>query len=330
MKRDIYSEFRKTVEENNLIKPKEKIILGISGGPDSVFLFHMLAELRKEWKINIIAAHFNHKLREESDREKEFVEGVCKENNIEVVSEDKDVKKLYNGDSLEQTARRLRYDFFEKLSRKYKCKKIVLGHHKDDLVETVFLRLVRGAGLLGLRGMMPLTKYKKIVLIRPLLNFEKKYLVGYLKRNNISFVVDKSNFQENFLRNKIRHKVIPLLKEIAPSINDNIYNMTRSIARDYDFIYKEVEKKLEKISNRGKKNELKLKLGRLLQVEESLFYHIIRLAVESVKGNLRKIESKHIDEIVHLIRNRPTGSIVDIPSLQVIKKADIILIRKLI
>jgi len=205
----LFEKFKTFIEENNLVKEKEKLILGISGGPDSVFLLIMFSKFKELRKIELITVHFNHALRKSADREEEFVRNLSENLNIKFVSEKKEVKKLYKGDSLEQTARNLRYDFFLKVARRYKIKKLALAHHKDDLVETVLLRIFRGTGLLGLRAMLPLSKYKNLTVIRPLLSLEKGEILDFLHKNKIPYMIDKSNFEEKFLRNKIRLEILP-------------------------------------------------------------------------------------------------------------------------
>jgi tRNA(Ile)-lysidine synthase len=142
--------FKDTIEKYGLLKKKDKLLLGISGGPDSVCMFYQFLQIKKEYKLSLVCAHFNHGLREESEEEEKFVKNICNDFSVKFISEKKNVKEFFKGDSLEQTARNLRYDFFLKCSRQTKIKKLALAHNKDDLVETILMRLIRGAGLRGL------------------------------------------------------------------------------------------------------------------------------------------------------------------------------------
>ncbi|MBN2120179.1 MAG: tRNA lysidine(34) synthetase TilS [Candidatus Omnitrophica bacterium] len=325
----IFVRFKTFIEENKLILPGEKLILGVSGGPDSLFLFHMALMLKNHQKNEFIVAHFNHLLRKEASREEEYVRSVCQKNNIALVSEKKDVRKLFKGDSLEQTARNLRYDFFLKTSRTYKIKKVVLAHHKDDLIETVLLRMLRGSGLSGLRGILPISKYKKIVVVRPLLFLEKKEITAFLTAREIKYLVDKSNFQEEFLRNKIRLRLLPVLSKISNSYKDNLYNLAKSIGWDYDFIHKQSLLAVQSAVLKESANIFEISFEKIAHLHRSLLNGSIRICLEWTKGNLRRVDSKHIDEIIDLIFERPVGSVVDIPDLKITKKEKSLVFRKI-
>ena len=229
--------FEGTLKRYNLLKKKDKIILGVSGGPDSVFMLYQFARIKKNYKLSLVCAHFNHSLRKEADREEEFIENLCRNLGIKCISEKKDVKAFLKGDSLEQTARNLRFDFLLKCCRQTKIKKIALAHHKDDLIETVLMRVIKGAGLRGLRGFLPKTKFRSATVIRPLIDMQKKEVINWLKSNKASYCIDKSNFEEKFLRNRIRLKLLPELAELNPNIVDSLSNLARNASLDYEYIY---------------------------------------------------------------------------------------------
>jgi tRNA(Ile)-lysidine synthase len=317
---DIIYRCKQFIEKNRLLKSREKVILGVSGGPDSIFLFHLFLVLARDKKIDFSVAHLNHLLRKEAGKEEAFVQELCRKNKIRFISQSKDLKKLYKGDSLEQTARNLRYDFFLATARRLKIKKIVLAHHKDDLIETVLLRLVRGTGLLGLKGMMPLSKYKKVFLLRPLLFLEKEEILKFLKSRKLVFMIDKSNLEDVFLRNKIRHDLMPSLAKTSPSYKDNIYSLSKSISWDYDFIHRQAQAALEKAIVKEKEGLLEVSTAKVIDLHKALLYNLIRLCIERAKGSLRRMESKHIELIAQLLFDMPKGSIVDIPGLKVIKR----------
>jgi len=328
-KTGVYSKIKNFIKENSLINSKEKVILGVSGGPDSVFLFHAFLRLKedKDFLSRFVVVHFNHSLRPEADKEEEFVKKMCADFDLPFVSEKKDVRQFFSGDSLEQTARALRYDFFLSQARRLKIKKVVLAHHKDDLAETVLLRLIRGTGLLGLRGIAPLIKYKKIILVRPLLGIEKKDILTFLDNKGISYMTDKSNFDEEFLRNKIRLKLMPLLQEMNPKIKDNFYSLSKSISLDYQFIYSETVKVFNKAVKFQGDKQLKISLDLLGKLNPCLLNNLIRISIERLKGHLRRIELRHIEEVIDLMRFRPQGSVVDLPGIKVVKeKASLVFI----
>jgi tRNA(Ile)-lysidine synthase len=284
----------------------------------------------KEYNLQLICAHFNHMLRPEADSEEEFVKTACKELGIKFVSEKKDVNKFFKGDSLEQTARNLRFDFFLKISRHFKIKKIALAHHKDDLVETVLMRIIRGTGLKGLRAFLPKSKFKGLTVIRPLVELSKREILEWLDDNNISYCVDKSNFEDKFLRNRIRLKLMPILAEINPSIAQNLCNLSASAALDYDFIYTFSRKEFEKIKRGETRKEIKLDLDELKKHHPAIVNNIIRIAFEELKGDTRRLELRHLDEVKDLIDNRPPESIVHLPAFSVRKEGKRLVIQALI
>lgn len=309
----------KQIEKNKLLKKKEAVILAVSGGPDSVFLLELFSILTEIYKNRVIVATFDHMLRKESSDEVKFVERLAHKYGFEFVTEAKDVKAFYDGDSVEQTARRLRYDFFIKLSREFKVKKIVLGHHKDDLMETVLLRLIRGSGLMGLRAMQPLSKFKRIYLVRPLLFFEKQQIVDYLCRSNIPYVTDESNFEDIYLRNRVRDKFLPLFIQANPNIKNAFLNLTLTLAQDYDYINQQTLEAYRNILISHKAMSLRIDLVKLNSYHQALIFHLIRHCISQTKGDLRKIELRHVQEVMDLIVTRPCRSVVDLPNCSVTK-----------
>jgi len=321
---------KKTIQKYGLIKKKDSILLGISGGPDSLCMLYQLSRLQEEYKLQLICAHFNHCLRLEADGEEEFVKHICVSLGIKFVSEKKDVKKFCNGDSLEQTARNLRFDFFLKCGRQFKIKKLALAHHKDDLVETVLMRLIRGSGLRGLRGFLPVSKYKGLTVVRPLIEITKKDIIGWLEKEAITYCIDKSNFENIFLRNRIRLELLPLLRTLNPNIVENLYNASRVMSLEYDFMYTFCREKYETLRKAETKHSIKLDIEKLKCLHPALMHNIIRIAVEELKGDTRRIEAKHMEEISDLIFHRPLHSEVHLPLLLVKKEEHILIIQSLI
>jgi len=311
--------FKETVKKYDLIKKRDKIILGLSGGPDSICMLYQFLNIQKDYKLYLVAAHFNHSLRKEADQEELFIKKLCAEVGIKCISAKKDVNSFAKGDSLEQTARNLRFDFFLNCLRQTKIKKLALAHHKDDLVETVLMRMIRGSGLRGLRGFLPKSKYKSATVVRPLIELQKKEITNWLKSKKIAYCIDKSNFEDKFLRNKIRLKLIPFLKEMNPNIVDNLHNLATNLSLDYDFIYSLSYKQFTSLKRGEAKKGLKLDLAGLKDLPLSLLNNVIRIAIEEVKGNVRRLESRHLKEINDLIARRPAGSIVHLPFLLVQK-----------
>lgn len=311
--------FLKTILRQGLIKKRDKLILGVSGGPDSICLLYLIYRLKESHKLYIVCAHFNHGLRADAVGEESFVKEICQELGIRCISETKDVSKFFTGDSLEQTARSLRFDFFLKCSRETRIKKIALAHHKDDLAETVLMRIIRGTGLRGLRGFLPKSKYKNLTVIRPLIEVRKKQIVDWLKKEKIPYCLDKTNFEDKFFRNRLRLEVIPFLEKFNSNIVDNLYNMAVHTAVDYDFLFKYSYGVFQSLRKEETKRDIKIDLEGLKKLPGAVYNNVIRIAIEELKGNIRKIESRHLAELNDLIMNRPVGSVVDLPALLVEK-----------
>lgn len=326
----IEEKFLEAIEKYGLLKKRERILLGVSGGPDSVCMLHLFSALREEYKLNLICAHFNHSLRGEADSEEKFVKKLCKDLGVKCVSEKKDVKEFFDGDSLEQTARNLRFDFFLKCARQLKLKKVALAHNKDDVAETILMRMIRGTALRGLRGILPRSRMKGVTFIRPLIEIRKDEIGEWLDEHNRPYTVDSSNFQETFLRNKIRLKLLPFLEELNPNMVNSLFNLSRVVSLDYEYIEKLAREQFNRLRKQKGKGYVRLDIDELKELDLALMFNIIRLAIEEVKGNMRKLEFRHFEEIIDLLYKRPSGSIVHLPDLEVKKEDNWVKIKSLL
>ncbi|MDD4294566.1 MAG: tRNA lysidine(34) synthetase TilS [Candidatus Omnitrophica bacterium] len=321
----------KTLKDFSMLRRKDSLILGVSGGPDSICLLRLFHKLKNDYKLNFVCAHFNHGLRAgESDSESDFVRALCKELKVKCLSSKRNVAKLYDGDSLEQTARRARYDFFETVSRETKIKKVALAHHKDDLAETVLMRIIRGSGLRGVRGFLPNVKIGRINIIRPLINVTKQDILNWLKINDYEYKHDSSNDEDIFFRNNVRNKLIPSIREFNPNITDSLCNLAIHAGMDYDFIFQSAREAFNYTKISATKQSITLSLSKLKKMHTSLICNVIRYAVEELKGNVNRLETRHLQEVTDLINNRPVNSVVNLPFLRVIKEQHSILIQFLI
>jgi len=322
--------FKNTLKKHSLVKKGDRILLGVSGGPDSLFMLYQFLSIQKEYRLNFICIHLNHALRKEADDEEQFIKDICNKFKVKFISEKKNVGKFFDGDSLEQTARNLRFDFFLKCSRQTKFKKIALAHHRDDLAETVLMRVIKGSGLKGLRGFLPKTKFKRLTVIRPLIEVRKQGILSWLESKNIDYCIDKSNFEDKFFRNYLRLKLIPLLKELNPNIIDNLSNLAYSACWDYDFIYLESYKIFRFLKNKETTKTLSLDLNGLKKLSLGMFNNVIRIAINELKGNTRRLELRHLDELWDLTQYRSLGSVVDLPDILAKKEQKLLTIQSLI
>ena len=223
---DIIKKINAWVTKHNLIQPNQTIIVGLSGGPDSVFLLHYLVARQKELKLNIIAAHLDHEWRNTSAQDAQFCKELAQKLQVPFIS-----KKISELDcsfkpsgSKENDARKARRYFFQQVMQAYNADVIALAQHKDDQQETFFIRLLRGATLTGLTGMWP----KRGIYIRPLLCVTKAEIVDWLKSNTIAYLTDPTNISLDYLRNRIRTQLLPTIKEIDPRFE---VNFSKTIGR---------------------------------------------------------------------------------------------------
>ena len=233
----IIKEVGETIVSQNLIEDNDKIVVAVSGGPDSITLLDVLVKLKRELNINyeIIVAHVNHMIREESEEEKVYVENMCKKYGVEFNYLKTDVKKISKIKKIseEMAGRDERYRFFDELLNKKSANKIVVAHNLDDNAETVLLNIIRGTGIKGLSGM----QYKNGNIIRPLLNIKKCDILLYTEENHLNPCFDKTNNENVYLRNKIRNILIPELKsEYNSNIVQNIIRMSKLLCIDDSFL----------------------------------------------------------------------------------------------
>ena len=217
------------IKENELLATGEKNLVALSGGPDSVFLLHFLNKFKKKFKIEIGAVHINHRLRgKDSERDELFCKAVCDELSIPIYTLRKDVKSYSkkNKYSLEVAGRKIRYEFFEKISKANQYDKIATAHNADDNAETVLLNLIKGTGIKGIAGI----PVRRNDIIRPILSLTKKEILDYLEVNRFEYRIDESNLSNDFERNFLRNEVIPLIqKNINPSFSNSVLNTSLNL-----------------------------------------------------------------------------------------------------
>lgn len=253
------------------IPENSTIIVGFSGGPDSVYLLLYLKELESSHNLKLIAAHLDHEWRPESGSEFSWCKQFCEQRSIHFIGERASnvlTQKAYNG-SKEQHARYLRRSFFEKIAAEHQNAYIALAHHKNDQIETFFIRLARGTSLQGLGG---IKKFDGLY-IRPLLNTSKQEILDHLTQLNISFLQDPSNNSQTFLRNRVRHQLIPVLPIIDQRLCDNILTTMKHLASVDDFLQKITAQTIADIT--VQETPLALDLDKFLQLHSALQQRIL-------------------------------------------------------
>jgi tRNA(Ile)-lysidine synthase len=299
------------IASRQLLRKGATVLVGVSAGPDSVALLHVLWQLRYKLGIKIMAAHFNHRLRKEASADEEFVRNLSARLKVPFVCG----RASGNGPkgSVEDWARRQRLDFMVHAAGQQNARAVALAHTRDDLAETVLMRMLRGAGLLGLRGILPERKMDGVNFVRPLLAVRKEDIYAYLKSEKLGYRVDRTNLKADFFRNKIRLKLLPLLqKEYNPSIQNVLANLSDSVSADYDFINEAGARFYSRIV-RSSGGCVRLNQKSLDQAHPAMRRMALRTAFEQVKGDLKGLALEHIFEVEDLLDHRPSGSIVHLP-----------------
>lgn len=225
----IWEKFRKNIIDNKLVVSGDKVLLAVSGGADSMVMASLFSRLTKIMNIELFVVNFNHNLRKESVKEAKIVENFATSLKMQFILKVLDTKKYAKEKniSLETAGRQLRYLGLEEVAKKYKCNKIVTAHNMNDNAETVIMWLLRGTGTDGLVGIPATRKISKnLLVIRPLLPISRDLIDAYAKQKKIKFCTDKTNFECDFTRNKIRLNLIPQLKQLNPSVVEHIYNLS--------------------------------------------------------------------------------------------------------
>ena len=308
---------RQTIQKYKMLQKGDRVLVCVSGGPDSVALFILLAALKKEYGLTLEIAHLNHMLRAgDSDKDQKFVENLSRKYKMPVNIEKVDVKKLAAAQkkSIEEAARNARYEFFLKLGKEKNFNKIAVAHNKDDQAETVLMRLLRGAGVLGLGGIQPSRKIGPKQIIRPLIDINRSEIEKFLKNKKIIPRQDASNKKPIFLRNKIRLRLLPLLeKEYNPNIKEVLSSASDVLRQDYDFILSQARKNFKKIATVKRGESVALPLKALCALHKALERLVLRLSIEELKGDTRRINFRHLKQLDELIQRNKAGAIVDLP-----------------
>ncbi|OGB83006.1 tRNA lysidine(34) synthetase TilS [candidate division TM6 bacterium RIFCSPHIGHO2_12_FULL_32_22] len=282
------------IKSNNLVQPNSTILVGLSGGPDSVCLLHILFSLKDELNLNLVAAHLDHEWRTESSKDAEFCKKLCDKLDIKLIVEqasnlDKEFKDV---GSKEDLGRKMRRYFFEESAKKVCANFIALGQHLQDQEENFFIRLIRGTSLSGLTGI----KAKDGIYIRPLIDIKKEEILNYLKKHNLEFVTDVSNIDEAYLRNRIRKKVIPALNECDSRFDENFLRTLHKLQEADTFIEKIVENYIEE----------NLDIKKLLSLDNYLQKRILLRWLINSKVQFNISES-FLDEILKFLKSEHGG-----------------------
>lgn len=300
---------RRTIDRYGLLEKGDRMVVGVSAGVDSMVLLHLLNALRQDFSLTLIVAHLNHGLRpQESLREVEFVQkesdrlGLIFEYQEVNVRSFQKIKKI----SLQEAARQVRFQFFHDLCQKYSAGKIALGHHADDQVETLLLRLFRGSGLQGLKGMLPIREGR---IIRPLLEVWKDEIESVAFEHSIPYLMDSSNLKKDYLRNRIRLNLIPLIeKEYQKGFRRNIFRSSILLRGENAFMDEEAEKAFREIVHQEDEESF-FNLSEFRSLHPALRWRVIQKVLGRVnrRSNETDWDVREVN-LIHQALQKPSAS----------------------
>ena len=341
------AKIRQFITEYKLLAPGDNVIIGLSGGADSVCLFRILTKLREEMNLNLIAVHIHHGIRgEEADSDEKFVYNLCKNHNVDFISEKYDIPAISKttGESEEECGRRIRYEVFAKIAGQYANSKIAVAHHMNDQAETVIFRMVRGTGIKGIGGMKP----RNGNIIRPLLCVTKKEIVSYLQDINEQYCIDSTNEDVRYSRNYIRKELLTRLEEVNPSITEHIFWLSDEANQVYEYMIFHAEAILNKATvyrkdcagaHRVKEDGIVAKymqdisviavynVKQMILEKKIILEYALRHMIEKEGISLKDVTREHIDSIYGIL-DKEESSIVMLPrGIRILKENDFLILK---
>ncbi len=289
----------KTIRKYNLIQKGDRIVVGVSGGPDSICLLHILYNLKEELGIEIFVAHINHMIRKVADSETEYVKEFCNKLGIECFVKKEDIIQLSKKEKkgTEETGREVRYNFFNEILEKTNSNKIATAHNSNDKAETVILNILRGSGISGLKGIEAKREEK---YIRPLIETDRTVIEEYCKENNLNPKYDESNKENIYNRNKVRNEIIPYIKK---EFNQNIIrtiNRLSDVATEEDEYLKKITKETYEEILEKSENEIILNLKKFNILELVIKRRIILYTINEVLHTTNGVEKINIDDVIKM------------------------------
>lgn len=298
------------------LKYGDTVVAGISGGPDSMALLHLLVKIKKVLDIEIVCAHVNHNLREESKDELQFVKRYCTRNNVIFELLEIDNYEKYN---IESQARVKRYEFFEKLIKKYNSKILFTAHHGDDLMETILMRIVRGSTLKGYSGFQKVTNKRGYKIVRPLIDVTKEEIMNYLKSNRLKYAIDNTNFTDEHTRNRYRKYVLPQLKKEDIKVHEKFLKFSNTLQEYSDYVDRQVSKVIDKVYPQHVLN-----IPLFLHEDHLIQTRIVYKMLEDVyQDDILLVTNLHATLIYNLIKSRKSQTYIYLPNnIKAIKTYD--------
>lgn len=301
---------RKTIARSAMLQPGDRVLIAVSGGVDSVVLLHALHALKEELQLSLAVAHFDHAIRPDSAQDAKFVRELARSLRLKFYTERTDVPAYAHAHklSLEVAARHLRYQFLEKTARAHNLTKIALGHTLNDQAETLVMRLLRGSGLEGLTGIPPARISGELIYIRPLIECTRDQIIAFAQTHKLRWREDPTNYDTTIFRNKIRHELLPILKEYNPNVLATLGRTARLLAQAARALERDAEQALTKLIKNESPQGLTLDLQSLLGLSEYLRGLVLRHAIARVNP-LCEPEAAHIESVLEWASRHGAGEL---------------------
>ena len=299
-----------------LLDPSSTVVVGVSGGPDSMALLYILVTLAKKKSFSLICCHVNHNVRKESKEEKVFLENWCYEHGV--LFESMTIEH-YSDDNFHNEARNIRYRYFEEMVAKYQANYLMTAHHGDDLVETILMRLVRGSTLRGYAGFKREVDKGSYLLVRPLISVSKQELLDYDEKMGIPYVIDNSNHKDKYTRNRYRKYVLPFLKQENPNVHEKFLKFSTMLGEYSDFIDRQVDSVFASVYRDGYLDIPEfLTLDSLLQTRT-----LYRILEEIYQDDLNSVNDRHVQLFYQLVFSRKKNTYILLPNhVKIVKSYD--------
>lgn len=302
------------INRNLELSSNDTVVVGVSGGPDSMALLYILNDFKEDIGFKLVCAHVNHNKRIESEQEKIDLEKYCKKNNI--IFEYLKITK-WGDDNFHNEARSVRYNFFESLIENYGAKYLMTAHQGDDLIETILMRIVRGSTLKGYSGFSSIVDKGTYKIVRPLISVTKDQIMEFNHKNNIEYATDQSNNEDHYTRNRYRHKVLPFLKGEEKQVHKKFLKFSETLLENSNYIDNEANKVFNRVVQ-----EASLDIERFKQLDKVIQTKIIYNILERIYGDdLLIIGDAHVDLIFDLINSNKANSIIHLPNNVIIIKS---------
>lgn len=311
---EVYEKVRQYISDNEMIMPGDNVILGLSGGADSVALFRILIRLKEEMDFNLTAVHIHHGIRKKTaDKDEKFVTELCSENKTELKVFHKDIPLIckITKESEEECGRRIRYEIFDELASMSENAKIAVAHHMNDQAETIVFRMIRGSGVKGLSGM----EAKRDKIIRPLLCLKKEDITGFLHDIGQKFRDDETNDDIRYSRNYIRKKILPKFEKLRDNSIDHIISLSSEATEVNAFMEKKARELLAEAAKEANKNYLikdrylRYKADVLTSAEPVLTRTAVRVMIEDAGVSLKDVSRNHIEQICELLKKSKSSEL---------------------